>query len=148
MLEVIDRGSSSQAHPAPLLFIHGGWHGAWCWDEHFLGYFSGQGYRVLAVSLRGHGNSFSPKPLRTCSVADYVEDVASVADRLPTKPVVIGHSMGGYVVQKYLESRDAHAGVLIASVPARGSQSIKRGWPSQYLHQEGLPRAQNDCKPI
>ena len=36
MLEVIDKGSCSEAHPVPLLFVHGSWHGAWCWDEHFL----------------------------------------------------------------------------------------------------------------
>ncbi|PRC62971.1 alpha/beta hydrolase, partial [Mycobacterium sp. ITM-2017-0098] len=36
MLEVIDKGSASAAHPAPLLFVHGAWHAAWCWDEHFL----------------------------------------------------------------------------------------------------------------
>jgi pimeloyl-ACP methyl ester carboxylesterase len=34
--------------------------------------------------------------------------------------VVIGHSMGGFVVQKYLESHDAPAGVLVASFPPRG----------------------------
>ncbi len=43
MLEVIDKGSCSQAHPVPLLFVHGGWHGAWCWDDHFLDFFAGCG---------------------------------------------------------------------------------------------------------
>ena len=36
IVEVIDKGSSSESHPAPLLFVHGAWHAAWCWDEHFL----------------------------------------------------------------------------------------------------------------
>jgi pimeloyl-ACP methyl ester carboxylesterase len=54
-----------QAHarsdrPTPLLFVHGAWHGAWCWDEYFLDFFAGRGYRALAVSLRGHGNSPTP----------------------------------------------------------------------------------------
>jgi pimeloyl-ACP methyl ester carboxylesterase len=66
MLEVIDKGSGSEAHPAPLLFVHGGWHGAWCWDEHFLRFFADKGYQALAVSLRGHGNSQSPcAPVRS-----------------------------------------------------------------------------------
>jgi pimeloyl-ACP methyl ester carboxylesterase len=104
----------------PLLFVHGGWHGAWCWEEYFLDFFADKGYRALAVSLRGHGNSPTPKPLRTCSLADYIDDVDSVAGSLPTSPVVIGHSMGGFVVQKYLESREAPAGVLLASIPPRG----------------------------
>ena len=120
MLEVIDKGSSSESHPTPLLFVHGAWHGAWCWDEYFLDFFADRGYRALAVSLRGHGNSPTPRPLRDCSIADYVEDVKSVADGLPTRPVVIGHSMGGLVVQKYLETNAAPAGVLMASAPAGG----------------------------
>lgn len=120
MLEVIDKGSSSEAHPAPLLLVHGAWHAAWCWDEHFLDFFADKGYRALAVSLRGHGNSDTPKPLNRCSLADYVDDVASVADSLPTRPVVIGHSMGGCVVQKYLESHQSPAGVLLASIPPQG----------------------------
>jgi pimeloyl-ACP methyl ester carboxylesterase len=120
MLEVIDKGCATESHPVPLLFIHGAWHAAWCWDEHFLGFFADKGYRSLAVSLRGHGSSPTSKPLRTCSIADYVEDVSSVADSLPRRPVVIGHSMGGLVVQKYLESYDAPAGVLMASTPPQG----------------------------
>jgi NADPH-dependent stearoyl-CoA 9-desaturase len=36
VLEVIDKGSSTAQHPAPLLLVHGAWHAAWCWDENFL----------------------------------------------------------------------------------------------------------------
>jgi pimeloyl-ACP methyl ester carboxylesterase len=119
-LEVIDKGRCSEAHPTPLLFVHGGEHAAWCWDEHFLDFFADKGYRALALSLRGHGGSSTSKRLRTCSIADYVEDVCSVADHLTATPVVIGHSMGGFIAQKYLETHDAPAGVLMASVPPRG----------------------------
>ena len=121
MLEVIDRGSTSHAHPAPLLFVHGAWHSAACWDEHFLAFFADKGYQALAVSLRGHGKSSAPKSLRRCSIRDYVDDIAMVARRLPRRPVVIGHSMGGFIVQKYLELHDAPAAVLLASAPPRGA---------------------------
>lgn len=33
MLEVIDKGSATEAHPVPLLFVHGGYHAAWCWNS-------------------------------------------------------------------------------------------------------------------
>ncbi len=118
-LEVIDKGACTPTHPVPLLFVHGSWHGAWCWDEYFLDFFADKGYRALAVSLRGHGKSPIAKPIRGCSWADYVDDVRSVADSLPARPVVIGHSMGGYVLQKYLESHAAPAGVLLASMTSR-----------------------------
>lgn len=119
MLEVIDKGACSAAHPAPLLFVHGSWHAAWCWNENFLSFFADKGYRAVALSLRNHGNSYRKNP-RTCSVADWVSDVADVADALPSKPIVIGHSAGGVVVQRYLEEHTAPAGVLMASMPLSG----------------------------
>jgi pimeloyl-ACP methyl ester carboxylesterase len=120
MLEVIDKGSSSEAHPVPLLFVHGAYHAAWCWDENFLDYFADKGFRALAVSLRGHGQSTRCKPLRSCSIADYVEDVRAVADKLGCEPVPIGHSMGCLVVQKYLEKYRAPAAVLMAPATPKG----------------------------
>jgi pimeloyl-ACP methyl ester carboxylesterase len=128
LLEVIDKGTTSQAHPAPLLFVHGAWHGAWCWNEHFLGFFADNGFRAVAVDLRGHGDSPTDKPLRDCSVDDYLADIVSVADGLPTPPVIIGHSMGGLYVQKYLESHRAPAAVLMASIPPRGNLGSGVRW--------------------
>jgi pimeloyl-ACP methyl ester carboxylesterase len=132
MLEVIDKGCVSKSHPVPLLFVHGAWHAAWCWDEHFLGFFADKGCRAVAVSLRGHGGSPSSKPLRTCSIADYVEDVTFVADNLPSRPVVIGHSMGGLIAQKYLASHDAPAGVLMASMPPQGYLGSGLRWIKRH----------------
>ena len=120
-LEVIDRGTCSEDHPAPLLFVHGAWHGAWCW-ERFLDYFEGKGYRALSLSLRGHGASPPSERARGGSLADYVDDVTSVIEGLPSAPVLIGHSLGGFIVQKYLESNEAPAGVLVASAPPQGAR--------------------------
>jgi len=120
MLEVIDKGSATEAHPVPLLFVHGAWHAAWCWDENFLGFFAEKGYRAVALSVRNHGNSDRNNPRRS-SVADLVSDISSVANGLPADPVVIGHSMGSFLVQKYLEKHSAPAGVLLASIPVSGA---------------------------
>lgn len=128
MLEVIDRGDVSQTHPVPLLFVHGAWHAAWCWEKNFLGFFAAEGYRALALSLRGHGASPTDKPLRTCTVADFADDVRAVAASLPVAPVIIGHSMGGLIVQKYLESHDAPAAVLMSSMPPQGNFGATIRW--------------------
>jgi pimeloyl-ACP methyl ester carboxylesterase len=123
MLEVIDKGSCTAPHPTPLLFVHGGWHAAWCWDEHFLDFFAARGFHAAAVSLRGHGKSAAGMPLDACSVRDYVDDVRTAADRLDGSPVVVGHSMGGHVVQSYLETNKAPVGVLMASSPPQGAMT-------------------------
>ncbi|RUP05461.1 MAG: alpha/beta fold hydrolase [Mycobacterium sp.] len=118
MLDVIDKGDPTDEHPVPLLFVHGAWHAAWCWDEHFLDYFAGQGYRVVAPSLRGHGGSSGA--LRGARIRDYVADVASAAESLPRAPVLIGHSMGGFVVQHYLTRHAAAGAILLASIRPTG----------------------------
>jgi pimeloyl-ACP methyl ester carboxylesterase len=123
-LEVASRAPSGPVRPTPLLFVHGAWHAAWCWEYHFLPYFASRGYAVHALSLRGHGASEDRERLRWMRVADYVADVAQVASNLPAAPVVIGHSMGGFVVQKYLEQHRPPAAVLLAPVPPAGALGV------------------------
>ncbi|WP_193048138.1 alpha/beta hydrolase [Mycolicibacterium baixiangningiae] len=131
-LEVIEKGCVTDAHPVPLLFVHGAWHAAWCWNEHFLGYFADRGYHAAALSFRGHGGSVTSQPLRSCSIADYVDDVRSAADSLLRSPVLIGHSMGGLVVQRYLETHHAPAGVLMASMPPQGYLQSGLRWMRRH----------------
>lgn len=123
-LEVITRQPENQTHATPLLFVHGGWHAAWAWDEHFLPYFADQGYSVHALSLRGHGGSPNDKPLRTTRIKDYAADVLEVARSIQPRPVLIGHSMGGVVIQHALAEFEAPAGVLVAAIPLNVMPSV------------------------
>lgn len=119
-LEVISRHPLESRDPTPLLFIHGMLHGAWCWDVHFLDYFARQGFAAHAVNLRGHGASEGRVGLRWTRIADYVEDLATAVRQLPRPPILIGHSMGGFVIQKYLEDHDTPGAVLLSSPPPVG----------------------------
>lgn len=114
-------------HATPLLFIHGAFTAAWCWDEHFLPFFAEAGYTAHALSLSGHGASPGRERLDSLSINDYVNDVALAVASLPAPPVLIGHSMGGFVVQKYLEQQLAPAAVLMCSVPPQGLLSSAFG---------------------
>lgn len=119
-LEIISREPIEKRFETPLLFVHGTGHGAWCWDENFLPFFAEKGFSSHAVSLRGHGASDGREKLKWTSVSHYVADVFQAASRLPEKPVVIGHSLGGLVVAKYLEKHVAPAGILFAPSPSEG----------------------------
>lgn len=126
-LEIINRKPDGKTKETPLLFVHGKWHGAWCWDEHFLPYFTGHGYDCTALSLRGHAGSEGHDGLRWLSIADYVSDVEQVAGQFETPPVIIAHSMGGFITQKYLEAHHEHpAAVLLTPIPPTGL------WPSTF----------------
>lgn len=123
-LEVRQRTPRDLHRPTPLLFVHGAYVGAWCWDEHFLPWFAERGYRASALSLRGHGDSSGRERLNWLSLRDYVADLEQVVATLPRPPVLIGHSMGGLVVQKYLERHQVPAVVLLAPVPPSGLMSL------------------------
>ena len=122
-LEILSQHPDSKAHATPLLFVHGAFGGAWYWQEHFLPYFAAQGYATYALSLRGHGGSAGHEHLDWWSIADYADDVDSIIADLAQKPVLIGHSMGGFVVQKLFEREHPAGAVLLASVPPQGLMS-------------------------
>ncbi len=120
-LEIISRLPQGPTRPVPLLFVHGSNSAAWVWDEHFLPHFAEAGYDAHAVSLRGHGRSEGFGQLGAASLRDYVEDLARTVAGIDRPPVIIGHSMGGMVIQKYLQYHDRVAGaVLMNSVPPHG----------------------------
>ena len=120
-LEVISKFPDRSSHHPPLVLIHGAWHGAWCWKGNFLDYFAANGWDVHAISLRGHGNSEGKNKLRCWSIADYVADVDQFVKTLDLPPILVGHSMGGFVTQKYLENHSVAGAVLLASVPPSGT---------------------------
>ncbi len=112
-------GKPATDKPA-LIFVHGAWHGAWCWAN-FLPYFSDKGYDCFALSLRGHGKSEGRSSLRWSRIADYVADLRQLVSGLDREVVIVGHSMGGLVTQKYLETYPARGAVLLATVPTCGA---------------------------
>lgn len=119
-LELLHEAPSRPLDAPPLLFLHGAYVGAWCWQEHFLPWFAAQGFDAWALSLRGHGGSRTDRPRDTLSIDDYVDDVLRAQERLPAEPILIGHSMGGFVAQKALERHPFPAIVLLCSVPPTG----------------------------
>jgi pimeloyl-ACP methyl ester carboxylesterase len=123
-LEVLSRLPSVPRPAPPVLFVHGAWHAAWCWDEFFLSYFAAHGFEAHALSLRAHGASEGRTQLHRTRIRHYVEDVAAVAANFSCAPILVGHSMGGFVVQKFLETHSAPAAFLLASVPPTGTRSM------------------------
>ena len=120
-LELITRHPDTPGCPTPILFVPGAWHGAWCWDEHFLPYFAEQGFTAHALSFRNHGASERKGQLRWDRATDYVADVAQIVEQLGRPPVLVAHSFGGYIVQKYLETATVPAVAFLASVPPQGA---------------------------
>lgn len=124
-LEVFSAKPLGDPRPTPLLFVHGAFAGGWIWADHYLPWFAAQGYSAHALSLRGHGGSEGHAMIAWHSIADYVDDVTQVVDWLDTTPVLIGHSMGGFVVQKYIEKHTVPAAVLMCAAPPQGMMAAQ-----------------------
>jgi pimeloyl-ACP methyl ester carboxylesterase len=89
-----DRGQGD-----PILFVHG-----WCgnnsiWTRYQFPHFA-PNYRVLAIDLRGHGNS--SKPLEGNNIPQLAKDVRKFIEVMGLEKVtLVGHSMGTMVVLDY-----------------------------------------------
>jgi len=105
---------------SPVVFVHGAWHSANCWSRYFQPYFAQKGIPSVAFSFRGHGESQQDFSQRWTRLDEYVHDLKSIVDDLDEPSVLIGHSMGGFVVQKYLQRYAARGAVLMAPAPRIG----------------------------
>ncbi len=114
-----------------IVFIHGMFMTPICWDA-WVKYYKAQGYTCITPGWPGRD-----KPIKTLiknhpdpkvgklTLADVVEHYAALIKRLPEKPILIGHSMGGLVVQLLLQRDLATAGIAISSAPPLGVLSLK-----------------------
>lgn len=137
-LEVLSRRASrdtpSGGDKPPMVFVHGSYHAAWCWSEHFFEFFAGKGYDCFAVSMRGQGGSDAPVDGGIPTLEDHAEDITHFCEALASThdrpPVLVGHSFGGLVAQFVTcqPSPPPLSGlVLLASVPPSGNgEMVKR----------------------
>jgi pimeloyl-ACP methyl ester carboxylesterase len=102
-------------HETPILMAHGMWHGAWCWEA-WQKLFAEWGWESIAYSLPGHARSAVQRPVWLCTYDYYLAFVRDEVNRLPRKPILMGHSMGGGLCQWYLRhiGDDLPAIVLVA----------------------------------
>ncbi|CAM9310184.1 unnamed protein product [Scytosiphon promiscuus] len=94
----------------PLVFIHGSYHAAWCWAEHWMPFLATKGYETFSISLRGTSGTPIPGVEAEAAgekvkISEHVGDIRSFAETvLPgSRPVFISHSFGGLVLLKLME---------------------------------------------
>ena len=139
-----DPGGSGDAEPAIALapraprgrlvmFIHGMFMTPHAW-EHWTIPFRERGYSTSAPPWPEHEGAVavlrrgaSRPALGMLTLERVVEYYRAIISSLREKPVLIGHSMGGLVVQKLLSEGMAEAGIAIDSAPPHGVSVLS--WP-------------------
>jgi pimeloyl-ACP methyl ester carboxylesterase len=108
----------------PVLFIHGLWIHSSAWEP-WAALYRREQYDPLIAGWPGTGDTVeitraNPDLVGNHGIADVVEHYAKIISGLPARPVVIGHSFGGLIAQRLLDSGLAAAAVAIDPAPIKG----------------------------
>src|SRR2546430_4380333 len=120
-----------QSAVSPIVLVHGGAHGAWCWEP-LRALLDGD---ALAVdlppkSVRGGARRLEPVPeLRTLTVGDFADSVLRDIDGAGFERfVLVGHSMGGLTISEVarrVPDRVEHLVYVSCMVPPDGASAIE-----------------------
>lgn len=108
-----------------IVFIHGLFMNPKSWGP-WMNFFEAKGYSCYAPPYPFHEGE--PSELRKninpdlgkLTFGKVINSLASFIDKLPEKPILIGHSMGGLAVQKLIELNKGAAGICIDAAPPKG----------------------------
>jgi 3-oxoadipate enol-lactonase len=113
----------------PLVFLHGIGGAARAWRGQIAAF--SDRYHAIAWDMPGYGGS---APLRTVSIATLAEALQGFLREIDAKkPVLVGHSIGGMIVQQWLTKypHEATAIVLAQTSPAFGK--AEGDWQKQFI---------------
>lgn len=85
---------------AHFVFVHGAYHGGWCWQR-LSPLLEAQGHSVLTPDLPGHGTDATPYP--DLSLDAYVDKIALIIGGHDQPITLVGHSMAGMVISGVAE---------------------------------------------
>ncbi|MET9144847.1 MULTISPECIES: alpha/beta hydrolase [unclassified Streptomyces] len=105
----------------PVVFIHGAWFHALSWEA-WADRFTGRGFTVWAPGWPGEPDTVGearrrPEVLRGLGLDALTDHFGRLAASFDEPPVLIGHSVGGLVVQHLLGHGLGRAAVAVAPAP-------------------------------
>jgi pimeloyl-ACP methyl ester carboxylesterase len=111
----------------PVLFLHGGGQTRHAWGR-TAGVVAGNGWRTVALDLRGHGES-DWAPNGDYSFTAFCADCVAVADALGRPPVLVGASLGGMsaMLAEGTSDRVVSCGLVLVDItPKTNDEGIQR----------------------
>lgn len=82
----------------PFIFVHGAYHGSWCWEK-ILKIMKSDGYFADAVDFP----SLRDIEKDEITLDDYIDSILRHTMPLEGKVNLVGHSMGGHVISAFAE---------------------------------------------
>jgi pimeloyl-ACP methyl ester carboxylesterase len=84
-----------------FVLVHGSWHGGWCWRD-VVRHLEQSGHHVYAPTLAGHGPGAERVGITHRDCVDSV--VGYIREHELRDVILVGHSFGGSVISKVVES--------------------------------------------
>jgi pimeloyl-ACP methyl ester carboxylesterase len=136
-LHVVTRGSG-----APIVFLHGMGTSAATWNRCME--LLEDRFTVIAPDLLGHGDSPVPDDPAEYTRDRTLVDVDDIVADLAERPVLVGHSLGGYLSLAYVATRpDAARGVVVLNTgPGYRDDAKREEWNARSrrnAHRFGVP---------
>lgn len=108
----------------PVVFVHGLWLHSDSWGA-WVDLFRDAGYDPVAPGWPGDSDTIQgardhPERVAGKGINDVVDHYAQIIARLPAKPILVGHSFGGLLVQRLLGQDLAAAAIAIDAAPIKG----------------------------
>jgi len=113
----------------PLVFLHGIGGAARAWRRQLASF--GDRYRAVAWDMPGYGGSAPLASINIPTLADALQDFLQQIGAV--KPIIVGHSIGGMIVQQWLIK---HPGAATAVVLAQTSPAFGKAegdWQKQFI---------------
>jgi pimeloyl-ACP methyl ester carboxylesterase len=114
----------------PVVFVHGLWLHSDSWGA-WVDQFREAGYEPQAPGWPGDGATVeetraNPDAVAGHGISDVVAHYSEIIQALDAKPVLVGHSFGGLIVQRLLGNGLGAAGVAIDAAPIKGVLVLPR----------------------
>lgn len=124
-IQFLHTKSRGKIKQPPIVLVHGAYNNGHVWEQTFMPYFSEQGHEVFAIHLKNKEEAFDRKTLFSYNLKSYTQKLSRLIDLVGEPAYMIGHSMGGLIVQKYLEqaSEQIRAACLLAAVAPFGTKN-------------------------
>ena len=122
----------------PVVLIHGIAASLHDWDEMSFR-LNEAGCETFALDLPGHGNSDKPEDIYFYHIGNFVSLLVDWIDllKLETAPILIGHSMGGYLALEYALRYPSFTRALVLIDPFFSPEQIpvplRAGFNSRFL---------------
>jgi len=121
--------ASGEPLSPPLVFLHGIGGAARGWRNQLE--FFGDRFRAMAWDMPGYGRSAPLQDVNIPALAGALKDFLQTTGA--TRPVLVGHSIGGMIVQQLLTDEPGVAGAVVLAQTSPAFGKAEGDWQKQFI---------------